>query len=212
MTDLGVERSAAGITIGADLLPRFDEILTADALEFVADLTRRFGARRSELLQARLDRYRAGSPGASLGFREDTAKIRSDPNWRVAPPAPGLEDRRCEMTGPTSRKMTINALNSGAKAWMADFEDATAPTWFNVVDGQLNLYDAIRRQIDFTDEKGKRYEVGAVTWTNLLGCPDYRGASTLEAVAAFGKATWGRFGGEPVTGVDPSAPTPRGGG
>ncbi|HSU34559.1 MAG TPA: malate synthase A, partial [Propionibacteriaceae bacterium] len=75
---------------------------------------------------------------------------------------------RCEMTGPTSRKMTINALNSGAKAWMADFEDATAPTWFNVVDGQLNLYDAIRRQIDFTDEKGKRYEVGAVTPTVLV--------------------------------------------
>ena len=72
------------------------------------------------------------------------------------------------MTGPTSRKMTINALNSGAKAWMADFEDATAPTWFNVVDGQLNLYDAMRRQIDFTDEKGKRYEVGAVTPTVLV--------------------------------------------
>ena len=168
MNDLGAERSAAGITILADLPPRFDEILTADALEFVADLTRRFGPRRAELLQARADRYRAGSPGASLAFREDTAKIRTDPSWRVAPPAPGLEDRRCEMTGPTSRKMTINALNSGAKAWMADFEDATAPTWFNVVDGQINLYDAIRRQIDFTDEKGKRYEVGAVTPTVLV--------------------------------------------
>ena len=100
MNDLGVERSAAGITILADLLPRFDEILTADALEFVADLTRRFGPRRAELLQARADRYRAGSPGASLAFRDDTAKIRTDPSWRVAPPAPGLEDRRCEMTGP----------------------------------------------------------------------------------------------------------------
>ena len=168
MNDLGAERSAAGITILADLLPRFDEILTADALEFVADLTRRFGPRRAELLQARANRYQAGSPGASLAFRDDTAKIRTDPSWRVAPPAPGLEDRRCEMTGPTSRKMTINALNSGAKAWMADFEDATAPTWFNVVDGQINLYDAIRRQIDFTDEKGKRYEVGAVTPTVLV--------------------------------------------
>ena len=150
----------AGITIEADLLPRFDEILTADALDFVAELTRRFGPRRARAAAGARRALRGGRPGASLGFRDDTASIRDDPSWRVAPPAPGLEDRRCEMTGPTSRKMTINALNSGAKAWMADFEDATAPTWFNVVDGQLNLYDAIRRQIDFTDEKGKRYEVG----------------------------------------------------
>ena len=162
------DSALAAITIEADLLPRFDEILTADALDFVAELTRRFGRRRRELLQARAERYAAGDPGPTLGFRDDTAAIRNDPTWRVAPPAPGLEDRRCEMTGPTSRKMTINALNSGAKAWMADFEDATAPTWFNVVDGQLNLHDALRRQIDFTDEKGKRYEVGAITPTVLV--------------------------------------------
>ena len=72
------------------------------------------------------------------------------------------------MTGPTTRKMVVNALNSGAKAWMADFEDATAPTWFNVVDGQLNLYDAIRGQVDFTDERGKRYAVGAETPTIMV--------------------------------------------
>ena len=72
------------------------------------------------------------------------------------------------MTGPTTRKMVINALNSGAKAWMADFEDATAPSWFNVVDGQINLYDAIRREIDFTDDKGKRYEVGETTPTIMV--------------------------------------------
>ena len=105
-------------------------------------------------------------PGS--GSATETADVRADKTWRVAPPAPGLADRRCEMTGPTSRKMTINALNSGARAWMADFEDATAPTWFNVIDGQLNLYDAIRRQIDFTDEKGKRYEVGSTTPTVLV--------------------------------------------
>ena len=148
--------------------PRFDEILTADALDFVAELSRRFGPRRAELLQARADRYAAGRPGARLQFLDETAEVRADPDWRVAPPAPGLADRRCEITGPTSRKMTINALNSGARVWMADFEDATAPTWFNVVDGQLNLFDALRRQIDFTDENGRRYEVGAQTPTVLV--------------------------------------------
>jgi malate synthase len=160
--------TAPAVTVQAELLPRFDEVLTADALDFVAELARRFGGRRAELLQARADRYAAGHPGAALAFRADTAAVRDDPGWRVAPPAPGLADRRVEMTGPTSRKMTINALNSGAKAWMADFEDATAPTWFNVVDGQINLYDAIRRQIDFTDANGRRYEVGAQTPTILV--------------------------------------------
>jgi malate synthase len=159
---------APAVTVEADLLPRFDEILTADALDFVAELTKRFGARRAELLQARADRYAAGSPGTSLDFLAEAAEIRADPSWRVAPPAPGLADRRCEITGPTSRKMTINALNSGARVWMADFEDATAPSWFNVVDGQLNLFDALRRQIDFTDENGRRYEVGAQTPTVLV--------------------------------------------
>ncbi|WP_375423298.1 malate synthase A [uncultured Friedmanniella sp.] len=159
---------APAIVVEAELLPRFDEVLTPDALDFVAELTRRFGPRRLELLQARADRYAAGSPGAGLGFLAETASVREDPTWRVAPPAPGLADRRAEMTGPTSRKMTINALNSGARAWMADFEDATAPTWFNVVDGQINLYDAIRHQIDFTDANGRRYEVGATTPTILV--------------------------------------------
>ena len=156
------------VSIEGELRPRFDEILTADALDLVAELTRRFGSRRDELLQVRVDRYAGGTPGARLGFAAETADIRADPDWRVAPPAPGLADRRCEITGPTSRKMTINALNSGARCWMADFEDATAPTWFNVVDGQLNLFDALRRQIDFTDENGRRYEVGAQTPTVLV--------------------------------------------
>jgi malate synthase len=163
-----VSGPAPAITVEAELLPRFDEILTPDALDFVAELTRRFGPRRAELLQARVDRYAAGNPGARLGFLAETASVREDSSWRVAPPAPGLADRRAEMTGPTSRKMTINALNSGARAWMADFEDATAPTWFNVVDGQINLYDAIRHQIDFTDANGRRYQVGADTPTILV--------------------------------------------
>jgi malate synthase len=163
----GPARTSA-VTVEADLLPRFDEILTADALDFVAELTEKFGSRRAELLHARADRYAAGSPGTRLNFLAETAEIRADRSWRVAPPAPGLADRRCEITGPTSRKMTINALNSGARVWMADFEDATAPTWFNIVDGQLNLFDALRREIDFTDENGKRYEVGGQTPTVLV--------------------------------------------
>jgi malate synthase len=93
-------------------------------------------------------------------FLPETAAIREDPTWRVAPLAPGLADRRCEITGPPTRKMTIGALNSGARVWMADFEDATSPTWFNIIDGQLNLYDAIRRQIDFTDADGRHHELG----------------------------------------------------
>jgi malate synthase len=170
-TDLGprtADPHGPALQIRGAMLPRFDEILTPDALDFVAELARRFGDRRDALLQARADRYAAGRPGDRLDFRADTAAVREDPSWRVAPPAPGLEDRRVEMTGPTTRKMVVNALNSGAKAWMADFEDATAPTWFNVVDGQLNLYDAIRGQVDFTDDKGKRYEVRGETPTILV--------------------------------------------
>lgn len=166
-SDPGTDRATA-LQVHGELLPRFDEILTPDALDLVAELVRRFGPRRDELLRARADRYAAGRPGDHLGFREDTAAIRADPSWRVAPPAPGLEDRRVEMTGPTTRKMVVNALNSGARAWMADFEDATSPTWFNVVDGQVNLYDAIRGQVDFTDERGKRYAVGAETPTIMV--------------------------------------------
>ncbi|MBK1786087.1 malate synthase A [Prauserella cavernicola] len=139
---------------------RFDEILTPAALEFVAKLDNAFAGRRRELLDARRRRRdRIASGEEQLGFLPETRRIRGDDSWQVAPVAPGLEDRRVEITGPTDRKMTVNALNSGAKVWLADFEDATSPTWSNVVGGQLNLYDAIRRDIDFTD-KGKHYTVG----------------------------------------------------
>ncbi len=163
MTDASLTASRSG-----DLLPRFDEILTPDALDFVAELTRRVRL-ATDRAAAGPDRpLRGRFARARLGFREDTAKIRQDPNWRVAPPAPGLEDRRCEMTGPTLAQDDDQRAELRAKAWMADFEDATSPSWFNVVDGQLNLFDALRRQIDFTDERGKRYEVGAVTPTVLV--------------------------------------------
>ena len=136
---------------------RFEEILTDDALDFVCGLHGQFAGRRAELLAVRRSREDQRLP---FRFLTDTVEIRKDPAWRVAPIAPGLADRRCEITGPPTRKMTIGALNSGARVWMADFEDATSPTWFNIIDGQLNLYDAIRRQIDFTDTDDRRHELG----------------------------------------------------
>ncbi len=135
---------------------RFDEILTEGALDFVCGLHREFAGRRAELLAIRRGRRDVPRP---LDFLPETASIRNDPSWRVASPAPGLEDRRCEITGPPSPETTINALNSGARVWVADFEDATSPTWFNVIDGQLNLYDAIRRQVDFVGEDGRHHEL-----------------------------------------------------
>lgn len=147
---------AARLTVLGPHQPRFGEILTPGALDFIAGLHHQFGSRRAELLDRR-QRRQAGDN--SFDFLPETAELRADPSWQVAPPAPGLEDRRCEITGPPTRKMTIGALNSGAKVWMADFEDATSPTWFNLIDGQLNLYDAARRQIDFTDDSGRRHEL-----------------------------------------------------
>ncbi|MFB6392222.1 malate synthase A [Polymorphospora lycopeni] len=136
---------------------RFEEVLTPHALEFLVALDREFAARRVALLDTRRARRARYASGQLPDFLPETAAIRADPTWRVAPPAPGLADRRVEITGPTDRKMTVNALNSGAKVWLADFEDATAPTWHNVVNGQLNLIDALDRRIDFTSPQGKRY-------------------------------------------------------
>ncbi|NMR20674.1 malate synthase A [Cellulomonas fimi] len=136
---------------------RQDEVLTPEALELVARLHRELGARRLELLQARGRRVAEIAAGGTLDFLPETASIREDDSWRVAPAAPGIVDRRVEITGPTDRKMTVNALNSGAKVWLADFEDANTPRWESVVEGQLNLLDAINRTIDFTAENGKAY-------------------------------------------------------
>ncbi|MFC0531208.1 malate synthase A [Phytohabitans kaempferiae] len=143
----------------APLHDRYDEILTADALAFLADLHRRFEARRRELLAERDRRYAELAAGGTLDFLPETKDIREDDSWRVAPHAPGLVDRRAEITGPTDRKMTINALNSGARVWLADFEDANTPLWENMVEGQLNLRDAIDRTISFTSPDGKVYEL-----------------------------------------------------
>ncbi|QOV34613.1 malate synthase A [Streptomyces ferrugineus] len=144
--------------VDAEPLPRQEEVLTEAALAFVAELHRRFTPRRDELLARRAERRAEIARTSTLDFLPETAAIRADDSWRVAPCPPALQDRRVEITGPTDRKMTINALNSGAKIWLADFEDASAPTWENVVLGQINLADAYTRNIDFTDPaSGKSY-------------------------------------------------------
>jgi malate synthase len=148
-----------GVQITGDNGERYEEVLTTPALTFLADLHRTFDARRLALLQARDDRYRELAAGATLDFLPGTQEIR-DAQWQVAPAAPGLVDRRVEITGPADRKMTINALNSGAKVWLADMEDASTPAWANVVESQLNLRDALDRTIDFTSPEGKSYALG----------------------------------------------------
>ncbi|WP_225754728.1 malate synthase A [Actinotalea sp. Marseille-Q4924] len=149
-------------------VPGSPEVLTADALAFVAELHTRFLARRNELLALRQERRQRFADGVDPGFLPHTAHLRADRTWRVAGPGPGLEDRRVEITGPTDRKMTVNALNSGAQVWLADLEDATSPTWQNVVGGQLSLYDAFRGQLDFTTPEGKEYRVGPRTPTVVM--------------------------------------------
>ena len=134
-----------------------EEILTPAALEFLADLQELFGARRDALLARRQERRDAVAVGEPLDFLDETAKIRAG-NWRVAPIPEYLADRRVEITGPTDRKMTINALNSGAKVWLADLEDANTPAWENVIGGQGNLREAIRRTI-VLEQDGKSYRL-----------------------------------------------------
>ena len=160
--------SSTRIEILAEYGDRFDEILTPDALRFVTRLHDQFAGRRHDRLAARMQQRRDIDNGRDLRFLSETSAIREEPSWRVAGPGPGLEDRRVEITGPTDRKMTINALNSGAKVWLADQEDSTSPTWGNVIGGQVNLFDAIRRQIDFTSAEGKRYELGKETPTIVM--------------------------------------------
>src|ERR1700732_1487728 len=134
------------------------EILTPKAIEFLAALSTNFEAERQRLLAARVTRGEAVRKGQLYDFLPETASVRQG-EWRVAPIPPDLEDRRAEITGPVDRKMVINALNSGANVFMADFEDSTAPTWHNVIEGQVNLRDAIRREISFASPEGKQYRL-----------------------------------------------------
>src|SRR5690606_34722293 len=164
-------------------LDRSDEILTEGALDFLSELHHRFASARHERLADRQRRrYEIGN-GRDPKFREDTRAIREDPSWRVAGPGPGLEDRRVEITGPTDPKMTINALNSGARVWLADQEDATSPTWQNVIGGQLSLMDAIRGELSYTSPEGKRYEVTAERTPTIVMRP--RGWHLVEKHIRF---------------------------
>jgi len=149
------------IEVTGALNERYDEILTPEAIAFITELHHRFSARRHDRLADRMRRRFEIGNGHDPRFRDDTAHIRDDANWRVAGAGPGLEDRRVEITGPTDPKMTINALNSGARVWLADQEDATSPTWRNVIEGQLSLRDAIRGDLSFTSPEGKEYRVTA---------------------------------------------------
>jgi malate synthase len=145
------------ISIRGRLTPAFREILTDEALDFVARLHRRFEPRREELLARRAARQKEFDAGKLPDFLAETKKIRAE-EWTVARQPPDLLDRRVEITGPTDRKMVINALNSGASTFMADFEDANCPTWHNMVDGQVNLRDAVKRTISF-EQGGKHYRL-----------------------------------------------------
>src|SRR6185369_6750690 len=134
------------VSISGRITPEFAQVLTPEALTFVAKLHRRFESRRQELLARRAARQKAFDAGAKPDFLEETRHVR-DSEWQVASQPKDLLDRRVEITGPTDRKMVINALNCGASTFMADFEDANCPTWFNMVDGQVNLRDAVRGTI-----------------------------------------------------------------
>jgi len=157
----------SGLEIRGTLSPAAAEILTPEACAFVAGLARTFGARRLELLARRVERQREIDAGRLPDFLPETAAIRAG-DWRVPPPPADLTDRRTEITGPVDRKMVINALNSDARVFMADFEDATSPTWDNLLEGQVNLRDAIRRTIGFTSPEGKVYRLKDRTATLMV--------------------------------------------
>ena len=146
----------SGLEIRGPMNPGYAEILTPEACHFLAGLLKKFQPRRAELLALRVKRQLAIDAGQLPDFLPETAAIRSG-DWLVAPIPPDLLDRRTEITGPVDRKMAINALNSGAQCWMADFEDANSPTWENVIEGQLNMRDAARLALTYTSPEGKQY-------------------------------------------------------
>ncbi len=157
-----------GIEILSAVCPEGQSVITPEAMGFVALLERKFGARRRELLQLRQTRQQRLDAGEFPNFLPETKAVREG-NWTIAPLPDDLKDRRVEITGPTDRKMVVNALNCGARVYMADLEDATCPTWDNVVEGQRNLYDAVRRDIRFEDPKnGKTYQLNEKTATLLV--------------------------------------------
>ena len=156
-----------GMKVQAEVSTAFAEILTPEACKFVARLAARFEPERQKLLAARTERQRQIKDGALPNFLEETREVRES-TWSVAPIPQDLADRRVEITGPPERKMLINALNSGASVYMSDFEDSNAPTWRNLIEGQINLRDAIRREIEYTGPDGRSYVLNAQTATLLV--------------------------------------------
>src|SRR5262245_15747236 len=158
---LSWQKASSSVATSGRITAEFAEILTPEALEFVAKLHRRFEPRRQELLAKRAARQKEFDRGTLPDFLAETKRIRES-EWTVAPQPKDMLDRRVEITGPTDRKMVINALNCGASTFMADFEDANCPTWHNMIDGQINLRDAVRRTISF-EQNGKRYQLNDQT-------------------------------------------------
>jgi malate synthase len=166
-TSLFAYPAPAGMEITGAYVDGADRVFTPDALAFVATLARKFTARRDTLLAARAKRQNDLDNGATLNFPPETAGIREG-NWQVGPIPEDLQDRRVEITGPVERKMIINALNSGAKVFMADFEDSLSPVWEAVVQGQINLHDAVRRSIYYHSPEGKEYRLNEKTATLIV--------------------------------------------
>ncbi|MDL2358133.1 MAG: malate synthase A, partial [Pseudomonadota bacterium] len=156
----------AGMEITGDIQPGYEQILTADALALVAKLTRAFEPRRQQLLALRVEQAKRLDAGERPDFLAETAHVRAG-DWKIAPIPPALACRRVEITGPTERKMVINALNSGADAYMTDFEDSQTPNWHNQVDGQINLMEAVRGTITL-EQKGKSYKLNDKIATLLV--------------------------------------------
>ncbi len=151
-------QSIEGVEILGEMSLPYQEILNQDALIFIRDLHRMFNKQRKSLLHTRDERQEEINKGIKLDFLPSMNVVRNS-DWSVAPIPSDLQDRRTEITGPVDRKMVINALNSGAKVFMADFEDASTPSWTNLIDGQINLHDAIRKEVDFTADNGKKYSL-----------------------------------------------------
>ncbi len=163
LTDL----EALGITIAGSMPEEYGRVLTPEAMAFIAEMSRKFEPARQKLLQMRVERMREIERGALPDFLPETAEIR-DADWKVGPIPADLQDRRVEITGPVDRKMIINALNSGANVYMADFEDANSPTWDNNVRGQINLCDAVERTIEFIGPEGKHYRLNDTIATLMV--------------------------------------------
>ncbi|MDQ3731073.1 MAG: malate synthase A, partial [Pseudomonadota bacterium] len=167
MASQAYEQSSPALEVTGQLTSEYRKILTPAALDFIAALAGRFTARRDELLAMRQERQMRLDAGVMPDFLPETAEIRRG-HWRVASTPADLQDRRVEITGPVERKIIINALNSGARVFMADFEDAHAPTWDGTIQGQINLRDAVNRTIEFTNPKGKKYRLNESVATLIV--------------------------------------------